>query len=200
MVAERNWIVFGWSTQQGQLGTARRLTVRTNICNATGGAANRTCFANDYTNTAGAPVPDDNWFYGNTCYAADVSASFDCIALGSTNPTTNNVVKNNLAYAPGPVAPRLLISGAGVIGTIGASGTFGNSSNANVKGTDPLWLNGSGLFNTPGDFKPGGASYAIGTNNACGGAPCSVSIAVPVWMDFFLVPQPATRDMGAVIH
>jgi hypothetical protein len=200
VIAERNWIVFGSVAQQGQFGTAQRLTVRNNICDATGGAANRTCFGNDYTNTAGVPVPDDNRFYGNTCYSADVSASFACIGLGSTNPTTNNVVKNNLAYAPGPVNPRLLNSGAGVVGTVGASGTFGNSSDADVKGTDPLWLNGSGLFNTPGDFKPGAASYAVGTNAACAGLPCSVSTGVPVWSDFLLVTQPATRDMGAIIH
>jgi hypothetical protein len=200
VVAERNWIVFGSTAQQGQFGTSVRLTVRNNICDATGGAANRTCFGNDYTNTAGVPVPDDNRFYGNTCYAGDISASFTCIGLGGTNPTTNNVVKNNLAYAPGPVNPRLLNSGGGVVGTIGASGSFGNSSNAQVKATDPLWLNASGLFNTPLDFKPGGASYAIGTNNACATLPCSVSTGVPVWSDFFLVSQPATRDMGAVIH
>lgn len=205
VVAERNWMIFGSNTQDGHYGTSRRLTIRNNICNAPGGAADRTCFKNDYTNTADptfSMVPDDNWFYNNTCYSGNASNNFICVNLAASNPahpSTNNVVKNNLAYSSAAVTfgPQVVRIAAGVT----VANASGNSTDLQAASVDPLWANTSTLFNTPSDFKPTGASYAIGSNNACpGGVPCSVSTGVPVLFDFLLAPQPAIRDMGAVNH
>ena len=193
VIAERNWIVFGSVGQNGLYGQSVRLTARNNICDASGGSPFRNCFSTNPENTTGnVPVPDDNQYLNNTCYSGDVSTSFTCISLdASIVNVPNAVVKNNLAYAPLAVTPLLFRStGPGVTGATGASGTFGNSSNAQVLGTDPMFLNGSGLFNTPLDFKlPPAGSYAIG-----------LGVNVPVWSDFFRAVEPAPRDSGAANH
>jgi len=80
--------------------------------------------------------------------------------------------------------------GTTVTGTIGGSGTYGNSSNAQMKSTNPDFINASGSFSTPLDFKlPSSDSYAIGSG-----------IQAPVWSDFFLAPTFSPPDIGAVNH
>jgi hypothetical protein len=194
VIADRNWIEFGSVTQNGLYLEAVRVTGRNNICNATGGApggAGRVCFSINRGNTAGAPVPDGNNFYNNTCYSSDASSNFACFSLNAgASSITNTNIKNNLGYAPAATPPLMIQQTAGVTGTTGGSGTFGNSSNADVLGSNPNFLNASGLFNTPLDFKlPPAGSYAIG-----GG------VGVPVWFDFFLSAKPSPRDIGAVNH
>ncbi|MEQ1854769.1 MAG: hypothetical protein ABMA01_24640, partial [Chthoniobacteraceae bacterium] len=73
-------------------------------------------------------------------------------------------------------------------GLVGGSGTFGNSSNAQIAGTDPMFTNGSTTFVLTTDFTVAGGSYAVG-----GGVP------VPVFTDIFrgLRPQGGTFDIGA---
>ena len=54
----------------------------------------------------------------------------------------------------------------------GGSATITYSNNttiAQIKGTNPLFTNGSGLFNTPLDFKPVSGSYAIGAGTTVPG-------------------------------
>ena len=65
------------------------------------------------------------------------------------------------------------------------SGGTGNSQSA----TDPLFTNGSTLFNAATDFalQAGSYGYTGGTT-------------VPVWQDFFRLPNGATRSIGAVSH
>ena len=194
VVAERNWLVFGPVGAQGIYSHAVRLTVRNNLCDTTGGVF-RVCYSvapGDLTGNV--PPANDNRFYNNTCYAGDAYARFFCVSLesgsGPSNAIANSVVVNNLSYGPQTTQAKLLFARGAVTGTIGASGTFGNSSDAQVTASNPNFLNASGLFNTPLDFKlPSSGSYAIG-----GG------VSVPVWSDFFLRAEPSPRDMGAVTH
>lgn len=205
IVAERNWItsnVFAGGQAMVGLGIqAQRVTVRNNVCDVSNASQNRSCYSIGTRNLAGAPYNAEHRLYNNTCYSSDASGagpSFACIELTTSIGTVTNVtLKNNLAYAPAYTTPRLLNVAGTVSGTIGASGTFGNSSDAQVKNTNPFT---SVAPFTPTNAKPSAGSYAVGTNNACTGAPCSISTGVPVWSDFFMTAEPATRDIGAVIH
>ena len=188
VIAERNWIVFGSVAQQGLFTEGTRLTARNNICDATGGANGRTCFNNDHRNTAGVPVPDDNRFYNNTCYSGDVSGNLQCVTLGAfgSQTITNSVVKNNLGYAPNATVAKLLYLATpsdGITGTIGASGTFGNSSDIQVSGTNPFPI---ATPTTLSDFVITTGSYAIAS-----------STTAPVYRDFYSNFRSATPDMGA---
>lgn len=196
VIAERNWMVFGANTQIGYYSEGVRLTVRNNICDASGGATYRTCFyTNPYDTTGNVPNPSYNWYYNNTCYASDTSSQMDCISLdGSVKSISNTTAKNNLGYAQVPTTPHLLVTA----GTVTSTTAAGNSTNAQMKSTDPLFTSVSPF--TPANAKITSTSYAIGTNNGCTGAPCSTSTGVPVWSDFFQVVEPATRDIGAVVH
>ncbi|HQR03440.1 MAG TPA: PKD domain-containing protein [Rhodocyclaceae bacterium] len=189
IIAERNWIVFGSRTQEGFQTEASNVTVRSNICNSSGGSntSNRSCYDTYHTNTAGVLPPDNVRFYNNTCYQADSSTQIPvCIALVySGSGTTNAVIQNNLAYAPNATTPKLLGQGAGVTGTTANN----NSSDAQVLSTNPLFSNGSGSFSLVTDFKPTGATYVVG-----GGA------SVPVWSDFFLTSWYPSWDIGAAHH
>lgn len=189
VIAERNWIKFGAVTQAGYYSEGVRLTVRDNLCDATGGAAFRTCFSSSPSNTAGAPFPDDNRFYNNTCFSGDTSTSVDCIWLnGAVHPISNSVVQNNLAYATFPATPHLLLTAGTVTGTVPTCTTScaSNSSNSQMKSTDPNFTSTS-PFN-PANAKPT-SGYAIG-----GG------VAVPVWADLLGVSWAGSYDIGAVKH
>jgi hypothetical protein len=202
VISDRNWVVLGAGTQNGVVIEASSVTVRNGICDATGGATGRTCFAIVHTNTAGVPAPDRNSFFNDTCYSGDSASAFRCVWLGTGSTTTvvtNTTVKNVLAYAPlsSGTNPKVLTCGSTTLtcdaGSVSGTVVGGNSSDAQAKSTSPNWINASGLFNTPLDFKlPSSGSYAKGGGLSDG--------TVPVWSDFFLATEPATRDMGAVNH
>jgi hypothetical protein len=97
-------------------------------------------------------------------------------------------IRNNLMHAPSAKSAVVIDATLGA-GTVGASGTLGNSSDAQAKNVDPLFANASRNFSKPADFRPGAGSYAIG-----GG------VAVSARHDFFRKAQGAARDVGAVAH
>jgi hypothetical protein len=100
----------------------------------------------------------------------------------------DTTIRNNLLYAPSAKLATVVDTVLGS-GTVGASGTLGNSSDAQAKNVDPLFANASRNFSKPADFRPGAGSYAIG-----GG------VAVSARHDFFRKAQGAARDVGAVAH
>lgn len=137
------------------------------------------------------PNPTTNWIYNNTCYSttAYTGAGFPLKGVNLMATATSTTVKNNLVYAPNAAAPTTAVSvvtdlGAG---TIGASGTFGNSSDAQaISGATFTSL---ALPLTPAGAKPT-AGYVI-----------SGGVVVPgEIVDLFLVPQPGTPTVGAVLH
>lgn len=194
VIYERNWLVFGSGTQVGYQITASKVTVRNNVCDSSlgpTGATGRNCYQNGYANTKGAPIPDDDEFYNNVSYDSATGSSNFSIKIGATTGTTNNVVKNNLAFAPNATSPQVVLVQNGSTIT-GASGTFGNSSNAQML-TDPKFTCPTGCANvgafTPANAKPLVGSYAIGNGSTA-----------PVWSDFFLAAEPSPYDSGAVVH
>jgi len=194
VIVERNRIKFGSNGYQGFITEGVRITVRNNICDASsGGAASRLCFYVAAANTVGAPNPDDIRILNNTCYNGGSNPTFYCVFIdaNATKAITGTQVVNNLGYAPSvPTTVMLGVLGTTVTGTIGGSGTYGNSSNAQMKSTNPDFINASGSFSTPLDFKlPSSDSYAIGSG-----------IQAPVWSDFFLAPTFSPPDIGAVNH
>jgi hypothetical protein len=114
--------------------------------------------------------------------------SFPIKGVNLTATAINTTVKNNLVYSPNAAAPAVNVVRDAGTGTIGASGTFGNSSNTQAI-SGPVTFTSLALPLTPAGAKPT-AGYVIG-----GG------VAVPgEIVDFFLVPQPATPTIGAVRH
>ena len=127
------------------------------------------------------PPPNNVSFYNNTGYSNGAPSVY--FKLVNVAPEATNVtVKNNLAYAPTMTGPKLLL-GTGASGLVASN----NSTDAQVKSTSPNFATSPPA--TPADFKITTGSYAIGAG-----------AAVPVWSDFFSVPQTAARDLGAVIH
>lgn len=138
------------------------------------------------------PNPTGNWIYNNTCYSttAYTGVLFPLSGVNLAATAISTTVKNNLVYSPNAAAPTTAVSvvkDAG-IGTIGASGTFGNSSDAQAI-TGPVTFTSLASPLTPAGAKPT-AGYVIG-----GGVAVPGEIA-----DFFLVPQPASPTIGAVLH
>jgi hypothetical protein len=165
-------------------------TIRNNVIDLSGASTNGdTCI--DIRNSGSTPNPTDNWIYNNTCYSttAYTGVLFPLKGVNLMATAINTTVKNNLVYAPNAAAPTTavsVVSNSGT-GTVGASNTFGNSSDAQaISGATFTSL---ALPLTPAGAKPT-AGYVIG-----GG------VAVPgEIVDFFLGTQPATPDIGAVLH
>ena len=83
----------------------------------------------------------------------------------------------------------------------GGSATITSSNNttiAQIKDTSLFAVNPPLV---PADFRPIGASYAIGLNNGCvvsgSASPCATS-NVPLWTDFFGAARTSPYDLGAV--
>ena len=118
--------------------------------------------------------PNNVQIYNNTIYSS-AGGWFTGIHLDST--VTSSIVRNNIIYNP---------SG----GTAVSAGSNTHDHNTG----DVASLTTSPNFTSTSPFNPSNAkirsgSYAIGAGSS-----------VPVWSDFFGVPQPATRDLGAVNH
>lgn len=178
LIFERNWAVAAANTQSSILVMARNVSVRNNICDLSpAGSGGGSCFA---VGVWGVEPPSDNvWVYNNTAYSSS-SAILRMVALNVK--TTNITVKNNLGYAPAN-SGSVMFDGSSGAGFVSAN----NSLDAQIKNTSPNFATNPASI--PADFKITTGSYAIGAG-----------AVVPVWSDFFSVPQTTTRDMGAVIH
>lgn len=165
-------------------------TIRNNVIDLSGIATTGDVCIDVRNNGGTSPDPTNNWIYNNTCYSttAYTGVTFPITGVSLTATAINTTVKNNLLYSPNAAALAVNVVRDSGAGTIGASGTFGNSSNAQAI-SGPVTFTSLALPLTPAGAKPT-AGYVIG-----GG------IAVPgEIVDFFLVTQPATPDIGAVLH
>jgi hypothetical protein len=89
---------------------------------------------------------------------------------------TNIVIRNNYASMPNYIIKVMVVD------------PFSRATvSDNILTNTPGWV--SATPSVPADFKPAAGSAAIGSG-----------IVVPVWSDFFGVPQPTPRDLGAVNH
>ncbi len=191
IIIERNWFVAG-PNSSGVLGIlAVGVTVRNNIFNMTGAAIARAINVG-YNNTAGAPMPDLINIYNNTVYTTDVGpiwGGWDIANYQATlTSSCHSDIKNNIGYFPNAYTPKPLINYGGCVIT-GGSGTYGNSSDTQMKSTSPGWVNATPAV--PADFGLTAGSYANNTGTS-----------VPVWSDFFRIDRPQSGvsgiDMGAV--
>ena len=142
----------------------------------------------------GTTAPSEQWpnfvsVYNNTMYSAS-SGDFGGFELasgsGHDNTTANVVMKNNLGYAPSSTVSPVMKDGNGASPVAVLLNNTANASiktqNANFTTTPPVLVT---------DYKPicTGSTY-----------PCGQGTTVPVISDFFRINEPATRDIGAVIH
>ena len=186
IIVERNMIVRGSVHMGGD-----SITVRNNIFYSDL-ASMFSATGSNYGDIPGSLRPNNLYIYNNSIYTL-VTATSESILYNATsgiNSATNVTLKNNVVYAPASTT-SVVIGGLGTP-TITASN---NTTNAQLKNTDPLFAVNPPV--NPADFKPTGASYAIGSNNACSGLPCATS-SVPLWTDFFGATRTSSYDMGAV--
>jgi len=161
---------------QGQL-----TTVRNNIFNLTRGDAIQV------QPSGPAPIPQNIYIYNNSNYfsGTGISNLTALTADGNTYGALGNIgavsIINNLSYAPNA-------SSADINTTTLNGGTVGpvtlTTNTTTPKTDDPHFTTQPPT--TAAGFEPT-TGYAIN-----GGT------SVPVWSDFFLVTQPATRTIGAV--
>lgn len=182
-IFERNWF-----TNLAGASTALALnssfsTIRNNIIDFSARAAGGGVSVS-VSNSGDTQTPTDNWIYNNTFYANQPAAA-QVFGIRVFSNSINTTMKNNILYAPTATTAVPIDNFAGV-GTVGASGTFGNSSGAQGK-TSPNFA--SATPSVPPDFKITVGSYALGSG-----------VAVPVWSDFFGVSNSVTWDGGAVRH
>ena len=188
IIFDGNFILGGSGAQDALITSADEITVRNNIINMTGGF-NYNCMR--FEQSGAEPAHSEIRVYNNTCFTNDPGTGITpptlrFVTLDATN--TNVSIKNNLGYAPNVISLPTLLLNPGSTGVIGASGTFGNSSNFQIRNTSPLFSNGSGTFSQASDYTVGAASYAV--NNG---------VAVPVFFDFFRNSRPLglSFDIGA---
>ena len=184
LVIERNW----WT---GQVGTVVALglnssfsVIRNNIIDLSAGAGGKGI---GVTNNGDTQSATGNAIYNNTIYA-NQSTPGHVRGVRIFRGALDTTISNNLMYAPSAKSAIVVDPTLGA-GTIGASGTLGNSSDVQAKNVDPLFANASRNLSKPADFRPGAGSYAIG-----GG------VAVPARHDLFRKAHGAARDVGAVVH
>lgn len=181
VIFERNWWTSQVATVSALALNSSLSAIRNNIFDLSATLAGQAIVINNNGNTASA---SDNVVYNNTIYANQAGAA-GLLGVRLMPGAVNSTVKNNLLYSPSATTTNVVLDTGGV-GTVGASGTFGNSSDVQGK-LSPNFVSGAPVV--PPDFKISGGSYALGT-----GAP------VPVWGDFFGVTNIAPWDGGAVRH
>ncbi|MEK7705821.1 MAG: MopE-related protein [Myxococcota bacterium] len=180
VIVERNWWVANTASQVALRVSASEITARNNIFNFSNGSNSQTAI--QVVKDGVVITSDQVRIYNNTIYTSYAVPSGQFAGVELAAPVTNITARNNLAYAPNAEGPVMFVNSCGACLT-----ASNNSSDAQVQGTSPNFS--STAFVNPADFSIGGGSYAI-----------SAGIAVPVWSDFFLVPQTSARDLGAVRH
>ena len=158
VIGERNIVqarASAATSSEGAKVSASRVTLRNNLFDMSGSPSGMTGVSVQYTNVAGAPVPDDVRILNNTMYAGTSAGSFVGVDI-DTEPTAT-VVNNNIAYAPSSVS-RDMISGTGT----SPGSLTNNSSDAQVL-TDPLF---TGPLTSPQGFRFATTSYAQNAGTA----------------------------------
>lgn len=180
---ERNWFVAGANTTSGlNVANAYHTVVRNNLFDFSAAAGGTVVsFGGN-----GSANPDSTLgrAYNNTFYKAGASA-FGMTGILFTSGGTAMVARNNLMYAPLVTAGGFPFTAVRDLTSGGVTADH-NTADGSLT-TSPNFTGGTP--SVPPDFKPTTGSYAI-----AGGA------GAPVWSDFFQAAEPATRDLGAIVH
>lgn len=148
------------------------VTVRNEIINLTG-AANALGVQLKQAGTR-SPASDHIWMYNNTIFNNSGYTGNPPEGVRVSADTTNTTFVNNLFYSP---------NSAGIVSSGAAPNVYSN--NTTNTATSPAFAVTPPV--NPIDYRISTGSYAIGAG-----------IVVPVWSDFFLTPQTATRSLGAI--
>jgi len=143
--------------------------------------------------SAATPVPNQVNTYNNVVYSGGTASNPWGLIRFITNyvtwPASTFIIKNNLIYVPSDLA-----TGATVYVDTGTTATITHSNNTSEVAAETVHTcpklpdaTCSTAPTTPPTWEPLTGSYTIN-----GGT------SVPVWSDFFLTAQPATRTIGAV--
>jgi hypothetical protein len=174
IIFERNWYTGSSNCCWPMLAIqAQDVTVRNEIFNLTGAGGAHWAIDVGGASTK-SPGSNNVRLFNNTLFSNDTSDPVDTGIVKISGTPTGVTAKNNLGYTPHSAATFNI-------------GNVAGSNNATAMNTDPRFA--VVPPSAPGDFKITQGSYAIGAGTV-----------VPVWSDFFLVPQSTSRDMGAIIH
>jgi hypothetical protein len=206
VIVERNWhVAQGGSGNSGIRIRAQDVTVRNELIDLS--LASAAQGVQIWGATAGDPVGSRNLRVFNAAGGAlgpwvGDNGGFRIAEFFAATNVTNVWIQNNLAYAPSAGTGKVRnANNAGVTAYEGVSGAWvctNNSTGMNSHASCGSNVNQIKLANpdftnsppkAPADWKPKVGSYAIGAG-----------VRVPVWSDFFLAPQPARRDLGAIVH
>ncbi|MBN8474901.1 PKD domain-containing protein [Sulfuritalea sp.] len=183
VIFERNW----WTNQPAATSllalNSSFATIRNNIFDLSATTGGQCMDIGNNGDTPNNGLATDNWVYNNTCYA-NQGAAANVFGFALFGGATNTTLKNNLMYSPSALSTTVIRDLLGVA-TVGASGTFGNSSDVQGQ-TNPNF--DSALPTVPTNF---GISNPLSYARSTG-------VAVPVWTDFFGVSNAAPWDRGAI--
>ena len=174
IIVERNWILTGANSVYGMQINAQYITVRNNLFDLSLGTGHAGMVVG---RTGIEPGPTGIKVYNNTFYSSS-SGGFTMaqVSAGVASSPAGMTVVNNLTYAPSAINPAIFVNFCG-------AACLSQSNNTTNATTNPLLTNTS-----TNNWRPQAGS-AVGT-----GAP------VPLWSDFFGMPTPSPRDLGAVSH
>ena len=185
IIFERNWYTgAGAACCAGMLTIeAQDMTVRNEVMDITG-AGSLQLGINVESATGNSPASNNVRLYNNTIFSNDAADFFamETQTLGAS-PAKNITAKNNLGYAPNGTAGSGFLRQPGSWGTptTASNNSSTMTANAHFTAVPPT---------APAQFRP----TCTGTTY-----PCAQGVIVPVWSDFFRVPQTTSRSLGAVL-
>jgi hypothetical protein len=134
-----------------------------------------------------------NWIYNNTIHVPDsTNNTTNGVITGNNSQVNftpaNSIIKNNLVCAPNAVSTSAGYRKYEPNGTITESN---NSTGAETRDREPvdIWVNASGNWNVPTDYRLKAGSYAI-----------DAGTSVPVYDDAEGTVRTGTMDMGAFAY
>lgn len=147
VIIERNWFAGNIS------GTASALSIQGTNIEARNNVFNLSNMTTDrgitvvYAGTL-SPMPTGIKTYNNTFYTSDTQSSPYAIQTNSPLDATCTLdAKNNLVYMPNSTSGLVINNSGSTCVTTGANGTLGNSSNTQLKSTNPFTTDCSTLLN-----------------------------------------------------
>lgn len=171
VIFERNWIILGPSTITGLTLQASQVSIRNNIFDWSATTTDTNSISVSFPNIGTTVVPTNNWIYDNTIYSPTSTTINRGIRIA--NQVGVLTIQNNLMYSPsGNGSSHMVLDSTPATSPTASN----NSSDGQIKSTDPLFTNGSGNFSLASDYTLGIGSYGLppaGTN-------------VPVFNDFLL--------------
>lgn len=155
---EKNKVTGNGSLKNGLMSQGKRITFRNNVENFSG-CHSANGIRTEYDGGV-APPGEDVWTYNNSFYRADLGTN-QMQAIILANGVVNPVAKNNLAYAPAENDAKMVVDSGATNPT-----TSNNSSNAQVRTTNPFIL-GSPVDDNGFELATGSpTNYAVGTGDA----------------------------------